>query len=629
MVGTRVGLRVGLLIGSYVLAILLYIWLRPDSLLPSLLAILFIGFIALRLNDALWLLIENEANPSSLVVASLAGVGIFGVGLFVWSILGGPSGVGFFGFALLYLCAGVALALLRSGSLPGVPLAAVLGACTVLVLAGLVVVAVGGGAWWWKVTALGLLASPLGLSLISENALRYLVDHGWVWSASLVGIGSAVMVLTLVLVALSAPNTYVLALGIALVVIMLAVAARSNVDVVLVVALVAVVWAMTQRSVPLPDALEPEAGDRVMVALGDSFISGEGADEYFADTNTPDQSTCRRAPTAYPALLMLEHSADIPEHLAFQACSGATADEVGRLDDAETADGVDADNPTQLDDLLDTVDADDVDLVAVMVGGNDSLFGTIARSCLLPIDCTPLEQAWRDNLRSVGQTLDDLYDQIRSSLPDARVVVVPYPVPITEDRVRCGYSAFSRDEHKLLYNFTLALNATVTAAAERADFEVVDTMPTAFRNTQLRLCDAGAGDVGVNFLAANSVTGTIEQSVDPRNWIHNSMHPNARGHEAMRGAFVSWIEGGDEPEPFGPPDSPESTRNACVNTFGDELDQCTKDWIGQKTSQKLLTKGWFVLPAVVGAWFLALGLVGLGRFLLDTRPQAPTTTPHG
>ena len=56
---------------------------------------------------------------------------------------------------------------------------------------------------------------------------------------------------------------------------------------------------VTPQQEPLPEALEPGEGQRVLVALGDSYMSGEGADTYYEGTDTGGENQCRRAPTAW------------------------------------------------------------------------------------------------------------------------------------------------------------------------------------------------------------------------------------------------------------------------------------------------------------------------------------------
>ncbi|MFK8023216.1 MAG: hypothetical protein AB8G26_04555, partial [Ilumatobacter sp.] len=78
-----------------------------------------------------------------------------------------------------------------------------------------------------------------------------------------------------------------------------------------------------------------------VVAFGDSFISGEGARDFFESTDQKgsDRNECRRAPTAYPALVALDDDGEPVGHddgselgaidglsvtgLDFFACSGA------------------------------------------------------------------------------------------------------------------------------------------------------------------------------------------------------------------------------------------------------------------------------------------------------------------
>jgi hypothetical protein len=46
----------------------------------------------------------------------------------------------------------------------------------------------------------------------------------------------------------------------------------------------------------------------------------------------------------------------------------------------------------------------------------------------------------------------------------------------------------------------------------------------------------------LNFITLNPQGGTIVDRLNPLNWTHNSLHPNARGHEAMADAARRWFE---------------------------------------------------------------------------------------
>jgi hypothetical protein len=56
-----------------------------------------------------------------------------------------------------------------------------------------------------------------------------------------------------------------------------------------------------------------------IVAIGDSYMSGEGAARYFHGTDDPRTNRCHRAASAYPYLVADEIGAS----LIFAACSGA------------------------------------------------------------------------------------------------------------------------------------------------------------------------------------------------------------------------------------------------------------------------------------------------------------------
>ncbi|HEY7072664.1 MAG TPA: GDSL-type esterase/lipase family protein, partial [Acidimicrobiales bacterium] len=504
---------------------------------------------------------------------------------------------------------GLGLEELRSRDrLPVVGFVLVLVAAAGLALAGLGAAALGQSRGWWAFW-LAVLLAPIGIALVSELGLHGLAHHSLLRSLSLAGAGVVLLAVGVGgLVAAGLDPTYVLVLGAFLVVLMVGIAARSNTDVVFVVIVAAVVWTLGHRSVPEPTALSPGADDDVVVALGDSFISGEGADEFFDGTNITGINTCRRAPTAYPVTTVTERGVvDVPDKLAFLACSGAKT----------------ADIDPQVDQLVERLGPpdDDIAFVLLSVGGNDALFGTIGRACLLPVDCTVLEPAVLANLASVESSLDDLYARLADRLGDVPVVVVPYPDPLAPHG--CAESAFSDAEHEFLHSFAGSLDAVVSRSAARAGFPVVDTMPDALAG--LRLCDGPADEVGVNFLGANSVSGTLEQSLNPTRWVHNSLHPNARGHEAMRSALGAWLAGSPDlrPTPAEPsaPTRVSSPDATCAGHIGDALNDCANQWTSRHAAAYVLTRGWILLPTLLGAWLLALQLIRLWRVVFDDPDQ--------
>ena len=269
-------------------------------------------------------------------------------------------------------------------------------------------------------------------------------------------------------------------------------------------------------------ATDVEPGERVIVALGDSFISGEGASAFYAGTN--DRSTfneCRRAPTAYPATL-----ADDPrigdQRVAFFACSGATTLDVGGKTVSPQAHPQSSGEPPGTGGLyqyqqLATLLANQAEpsLIVLSLGGNDLGFGGITTACISPGDCTERGQVWLDRLDSVGKLLDAAYAQIRAVAPEVPVLVVPYPRPVSPDW--CDYSLMKPSEHRFLDGLVRQLDITVRASANRANFHYLDAMETVFVDNGLAICsDPERGDeIGVNFVAFSSVDGLVNQMVNP------------------------------------------------------------------------------------------------------------------
>lgn len=136
---------------------------------------------------------------------------------------------------------------------------------------------------------------------------------------------------------------------------------------------------------PAPAALPPTA-----VAMGDSFISGEGAGDYdavvdqsgvtqaFPGWDSPNSNPyfCHRSPHASIAV------ADLPgiDQRVNLACSGAQPSDIANPSSARESGRTVA---AQLDQLRQVAQTGDVDLVLVGLGSNNShfTFGTVAAEC--------------------------------------------------------------------------------------------------------------------------------------------------------------------------------------------------------------------------------------------------------
>ncbi|MFG2880740.1 SGNH/GDSL hydrolase family protein [Streptomyces sp. NPDC048297] len=138
------------------------------------------------------------------------------------------------------------------------------------------------------------------------------------------------------------------------------------------------------------------------VALGDSYSSGVGSGSYISSSGSCDRST-----KAYPYLWNAAHA---PSSFAFNACSGATTDDVraGQLGSLNSSTG----------------------LVSITIGGNDAGFADVMTTCVIQSDSSCLSRintakAYVDS--TLPGKLDAVYNEIRAKAPSARVVVIGYP----------------------------------------------------------------------------------------------------------------------------------------------------------------------------------------------------------
>ncbi|HEX9992617.1 MAG TPA: GDSL-type esterase/lipase family protein [Acidimicrobiales bacterium] len=586
---------------AYVAACWLFIALRHRSLFLAILALFGVVASALALDRVVRSQVLGRPEGCRRFLLSLT-LPVAGGVLMVAGWLSGADGWRFFGFAVTYLGFGVAVEQLRTEGVAERwhrPALLATGGLTAL---GLVVLAVTGwtvGAW---LAAAGLGLLPVGVALATATVTRSLGRRPDRRRAVMAAVGASLFAAALIwMAALGVGGPHLVLVAAALLLLVLAIGSRTNTDVVLVVAMAAVVWTLTHRTVPTTDPTRADRGETVMAALGDSYMSGEGADAFFEGTNRKGDNECRQAPTAFAALLALDRHEALADDLLFLACSGADT----------------ADVRTQVGDLVARRDADglEVKVVLLSVGGNDAGFGTVGRTCLLAGDCSELAGAWMANLGELAERLGTLYGEVRAAVGEVPVVVVPYPIPIA--RASCAASTLTDAEHRFLHDFAVALDEVVAAAAADAGFYVVDTMPDAFAGMQV--CPGDAADAAVNFFALNTVVGTLEQSANPLNWWHNSLHPNQRGHERMRAALTEWL--GDrtalpprsEAAAARPPSDTGPTAvargGACTGKTGHGLHECSERWMRREIGQFALTKGLLLLAAAVGVWLLTVPLI--------------------
>ncbi|MFH9671151.1 SGNH/GDSL hydrolase family protein [Streptomyces sp. NPDC017405] len=226
----------------------------------------------------------------------------------------------------------------------------------------------------------------------------------------------------------------------------------------------------------------PTAAAGGYVALGDSYSSGVGAGSYISSSGNCDRST-----KAFPYLWNAAHS---PSSFAFNACSGATTDDVlaGQLGSLNSS----------------------TSLVSLTVGGNDAGFSDVMTTCVLQSDSTCLSRintAKAYVANTLPAKLDAVYNAITAKAPSARVVVIGYPRFYLLGQTCLGLSETKR--------------SAINDAADYMD-AVIKTRATAHR--------FAFGDVRTTFTGHEICSGdSWLHSVD---WldIGESYHPTAAGH---------------------------------------------------------------------------------------------------
>jgi lysophospholipase L1-like esterase len=520
--------------------------------------------------------------PGAIVLGGAMAVAIWWVATRLGFLTGG---VGLGGVCAMYLGAGQLLAEVRAHDARALRHGLLItAACAVLFAVGLAVCltasVAGSGA-----VGVGLLLAPVGLTLVSEGVLRE--RRSWTWPTAL-----ACPLLVLSGAWWIADDWHLQpsltgALVAALFVLVGAIASSTQADVLLVVTVVGLFWAATPLVVAVDDSLAPGGRRPALVALGDSYISGEGAREFFQGTNDAGRNECRRSPHAYPYLIVKRGDAGAVQDLAFLACSGAeTADVVANAQwPGEPIDRTPRHGQSQLAQLGELLSGGRAEprLVVVSIGGNDVGFADIATACIAPGSCVERGQLWLNRLRSVARKIDGTYAAIRSVVgAKVAVLAVPYPVPIS-DRP-CAYSPLSLAEHRFLHGFVEELDGAIQRSARDAGFYYLGDMVGVLARAKLRICDGPEENIGVNFIRLKSVNGTVDQVLTPYTWIHNSLHPNEAGHEAMATVLAAWLR--SHPDPPAQPDPEDRPGDFVPRTREDLVGPAAGDHCRDETTPR-------------------------------------------
>lgn len=249
-----------------------------------------------------------------------------------------------------------------------------------------------------------------------------------------------------------------------------------------------------------------------LVAIGDSYSSGEGAGNYDPDSNRRN-NTCHRSPAAWPRRLAEDFEL---VKLSSLACSGA------RIRDLLT--GRDSHEPERRRSQIKRVPSA-ADVITITIGGNDMGFSKLIRRCVRG-NCAP--RSLRDpvdaTIAEVGRRLPGVYHEVKKAAPHATVIVSGYPrlFPRSRDLKDAGgncaaWKRISAREVDYLNDKLQSANAVIAAAAKKAEVEFVD-VTDAFDGRELRC----TGPSYMNRLR-----------ILPLETFSASIHPTAGGHARL------------------------------------------------------------------------------------------------
>lgn len=393
------------------------------------------------------------------------------------------------------------------------------------------------------------------------------------------------------------------------------------------------------------------------LALGESYISGEGAFNYQAGTDTTDNH-CHLSLVSYPYL--------IGRDLGFNsyhsvACSGAKIKDI-------TNTSIPYGSRPQTSGKEDVVFDDEIynnflpgyraqiefvvryrpQAIMVSIGGNDIGFSDIVQRCILSTG--PCYSTYEDRLELVrlinNQVFRNLvftYQSLKAAgATDVRIYVIGYPQIAKPDGDCAVNVRLNNDELTFGQQLIAYLDLVIKKAADKAGVYYVDTQDALDGH---RLCEAGPGSVAVNGLTAGTdLVGTPFFSGPIGN---ESYHPNELGHQLLKNKILAATKNLTEPMPTPNPNAgpPSESGLAILNVARQNRaisntqynDDMTDDVLFQGTSSDLKVKGldYSLTPGNSYRTELQSDPVNLGNFSSDSsgsisaQIQIPNDVPIG
>jgi lysophospholipase L1-like esterase len=324
---------------------------------------------------------------------------------------------------------------------------------------------------------------------------------------------------------------------------------------VLFLVLVVVTFGLTgDHRFPAPHPLPgpPEDAPRVIVAMGDSTISGEGAGDYEPGTNGEKGNWCHRSANA------AIHQVRVPgvEEAYNLACSGAPSAQVG-LGDVEQYTEI-----SQSKQLARIAARNRVTAIVVASGANDDpSFSHVLDSCV---------QAWAGRgqpcSESVGprweRRVDKMIPKLTKALRDIKtvmhnagyqpgdysLVVQSYAAPVGTDVARglqdlSGCPFLSQDLRWVEEDAVPVLTAGVRTAAKRADVRFLDLSRAGIGR---EACTSEQDPDSEWFRRLAVEWNDLRHDDRATHALQESFHPNANGHKQFAQCLSEFLTSVDQ-----------------------------------------------------------------------------------
>lgn len=397
----------------------------------------------------------------------------------------------------------------------------------------------------------------------------------------------------------------------------------------------------------------------VYLAVGDSYIAGEGAFGYQGGTDTNDNK-CHLSYLAYPYLIGHDLNYDSYHSVA---CSGAVTRDItdtsmpygskkpqakgkeyGSYDDeifASFLPGYRA--------QINFVARYQPKIINLSIGGNDVGFSDIVKRCAEPWHFDTCFSTYEDRLelvREINNKFPDLVDTYQklknASAPDTRIYVVGYP-QIAKPDGACALNVHL-NSHELIFvgQWANYLDRVIERAAAKAGVAYVDTEDALDGH---RLCEAKPGSVAMNGLTAGNDAPDIVINGPLGN---ESFHPNELGYQLLENKILTVTHHLTNPMPAPNPSAvppselgglpilqvPASGRTVNISSYDDSLTSGTV-FMGAKTTISVPGQGFSLKPNTNYGAELHSAPVNLGTYSTDaagnlnTQVQIPANVPPG